>query len=67
MKPTSEWGPAFEENRRGTKYERPKATISVLGNVNLGFSHDDMSRSTHNGLYNSDNQPSLTYLQSTKM
>lgn len=67
MKPTSEWGPAFEENRRGTKYERPKKTVSVLGNLNLGFSSDDLSRSTHTDLYNSDNQPPPTYIHSTKM
>lgn len=67
MKPTSEWGPAFEENRRGTTYERPKKTVSVLGNLNLGFSSDDLSRSTHNDLYNTDNQPPPTYIQSTKM
>lgn len=64
MKPTLEWGPAFEENRRGTKYERIKNPI--YGKTNLSFVHDDQSDTNY---LNSklSNEPPPSYQESTRM
>ncbi|XP_063440085.1 sodium- and chloride-dependent glycine transporter 1-like [Mytilus trossulus] len=64
MKPTLEWGPAFEENRRGTKYERIKNPI--YGKTNLSYIHDEQSDSNY---LNSklSNEPPPTYQESTRM
>lgn len=64
MKPTPDWGPAFEENRKDTMYERTNTLWIDQGYNNLAFVSDKMSQNFFTNLDTNIEQPP-SYTEST--